>query len=271
MEKLEHSHIKSIFKSRKADAHKGTNGHVLLLAGQKGKMGAAIIAAKACLRSGVGLLTVSISDEERVILQISVPEAMIQDRKGIEFEAYSAIAVGPGLGTESTSIELVRKVVENTKKPLVLDADALNCISIHHDILKSLPAKTILTPHPTEFDRLFGIHTSKEARVETAIQKAKELNVIIVLKGHQTMITSGEMSFTNVTGNEGLAKGGSGDALTGIIAAFLAQGYDSFSAAQLGVYIHGLAADFTLDTQSVESMIITDVIDNLGRAFKEIR
>jgi len=137
--------------------------------------------------------------------------------------------------------------------------------------LNKLPVKSILTPHPKEFDRLFGNHTSEEERRKTAITKANELNTIIVLKGHQTFITDGNASFQNTTGNSGLAKGGSGDALTGIITAFLAQGYEPLNAAILGVYLHGLAADITLETQSPESMLITDVIENLGKAFYKIQ
>ena len=133
-----------------------------------------------------------------------------------------------------------------------------------------MPKNSILTPHPKEFDRLFGNHNSEEERRNTAIAKAKEFNCIIVLKGHKTFITNGTASFENSTGNVGLAKGGSGDALTGIILAFLAQGYEPIQAAKLAVFIHGLSADITLQTQSEESMLITDVIENLGKAFQKI-
>lgn len=155
--------------------------------------------------------------------------------------------------------------------PGVFDADVLNLMAKKQDWLKKLPQKSILTPHEKEFDRLFGIHFSAEKRQQKALEKAIELNSIIILKGHKTFITDGKQSFQNTTGNSGLAKGGSGDALTGIITAFLAQGYEPINAACLGVYLHGLAADITLETQSEESMLITDVIENLGKAFQKIR
>ena len=146
----------------------------------------------------------------------------------------------------------------------------MNILAENQEQLFNLPQKSILTPHVKEFDRLFGNHNSESERRQTAITKAKELQLIIVLKGHKTFITNGEESFENTTGNSGLAKGGSGDALTGIITAFLAQGYEPLNAASLGVYLHGLTADITLESQSPESMLITDVIKNLGQAFKKI-
>ena len=144
-------------------------------------------------------------------------------------------------------------------------------MATNQDWLYKLPKKTILTPHPKEFDRLFGNHNSEEERRTKAISKAKELNCTIILKGHKTFITNGTTSYENTTGNSGLAKGGSGDALTGIITAFLAQNYATESSCILGVYLHGLAADITLESQSNESMLITDVIENLGQAFKHIQ
>lgn len=144
-------------------------------------------------------------------------------------------------------------------------------IALNKDLLLQLPKNSILTPHPKEFDRLFGNHSSTEERIETAIQKAKEYNCIIILKGHETVITEGKNSIKNTTGNSGLAKGGSGDALTGIILAFLAQGYEPVNASKLAVFLHGLSADITLENQSEESMIISDVIQNLGKAIKKIQ
>jgi hydroxyethylthiazole kinase-like uncharacterized protein yjeF len=272
MKKLEIEHIKQVLKKRLPDSHKGNFGHALLMAGSVNKIGAAIIATKACLRSGAGLVTVSIPKKERVSIFTAIPEAMIAFRKEkIDFSIYNATAIGPGLGVNEHSIKLVKNVLENTNQPIVLDADALNILSSNQDWLSKLPKNTILTPHPKEFDRLFGNHISKEEREQIAFQKAKELNCIIVLKGHVTIITNGVQIFKNTTGNAGLAKGGSGDALTGIILAFLAQGYESFNAAKLAVFMHGLSADITLKTQSEESMLITDVIENLGNAFKNIQ
>ena len=265
--------VKSILKTRSEESHKGTFGHALIFAGSKGKMGAAVISSKACLRSGVGSLTANIPEEERSILQTSLPEAMLQFRENeiVNLSVFSAIAIGPAFGTDEISVQLFRKITLLVNQPIVFDADALTILSSEKDILNQLPANSILTPHPKEFDRLFGEHFSLEERRETARQKAKELNCVIVLKGNKTFITNGVESFINETGNSGLAKGGSGDALTGIIVSFLAQKHTTLEAAKLGVYLHGLAADLTLKNQSEDSMLISDIIDNLGLAFKELR
>lgn len=264
--------IQAVFKKRPANSHKGNHGHVLIIAGCKLKMGAAIITAKSALRAGAGLVTVNIPKKERTTVFSAVPEAMIEFREeNNNWDKYNAFAIGPGLGTDKQAERKVIFVIQNIKHPIVFDADALNVLNTKQDWLKKLPKKSILTPHEKEFDRLFGIHFSAEKRQQKAIEKAIELNCIIVLKSHKTFITNGKQSFQNTTGNSGLAKGGSGDALTGIITAFLAQGYEPINAAILGVYLHGLAADITLETQSEESMLITDVIQNLGKAFQKIR
>ncbi|MES2587340.1 MAG: NAD(P)H-hydrate dehydratase [Bacteroidota bacterium] len=266
-------HIKSILKIRDEKSSKGDFGHALIVAGNTGKMGAALIAAKACLRSGVGLLTLNIPEKERLIFQTAIPEAMLQFRenKSASFSFFSTLGVGPGLGKSSESMFLVEKCISEFKKPMLLDADALNILSENKKLFKKVPKNTIITPQAKEFDRLFGEHKTQEERQITAISKAKELKIVIVLKGHKTLITSKGETFINITGNSGLAKGGSGDALSGIITAFLAQNYNAFDAAKLGVYIHGLAADFALENQSVESMLISDVISCLGKAFKDLR
>jgi hydroxyethylthiazole kinase-like uncharacterized protein yjeF len=272
MEKLRKNLINSLLKPRANASHKGTFGHALIIAGSLGKMGAAIIASRACLRSGVGLVTVNVPIDERIILQSAVPEAMLifREEKEIDFNSFSTVAIGPGIGLDKKSAELLNKILKEFSGSILLDADALNIISANKKLLNIIPKSTIITPHPKEFDRLFGPHKSEELRVETAIKKAKELGLVIVLKGHKTLITANGEAFLNSTGNAGLAKGGTGDALTGIISAFLAQGYPSFEAAKIGVFLHGLAADLTLRKQSLESMLITDVIDNIGKAFKNI-
>lgn len=264
--------VKDLIKPREASSHKGTHGHALLVAGNIGRMGAAVIASRACLRAGVGLLTVNVPENERVILQTSIPEAMLVFRNNLaqDLSIFSSLGIGCGIGTEQESIDLLTHFLDNYNKPILLDADALNIISEHNLLLRKLPHHSIITPHPKEFDRLFGVHHSVEKRIDTAIKKAKELNITIVLKGHKTLITNNGESFLNSTGNAGLAKGGSGDALSGIITALLAQGYNPFIASKIGVFIHGLAADITLKNQSMESMLITDVIENLGISFKEI-
>lgn len=273
MKNLNNAFIKSILKERNAFSNKRDFGHALLIAGHKGYMGAAVIAAKAALRTGLGLLSLNIPEDERYILQTAVPEAMVtaREKKLLNLDKFSAVGMGSGMGTDNISEALLIVVLANFTKPIVLDADALSIISNNIKILNEIPIDTIITPHAVEFDRLFGIHQNNEDRINTAIEKAKKHQIIIVLKSHQTAIISIEKVIYNTTGNSGLAKGGSGDALTGIISSFLAQGYSPINAAYLGVYLHGLAADITTKTQSMESMTISDVIENFGRAFKKIR
>lgn len=272
MTKLDLNSIQKIFQKRFPDSNKGNHGHALIIAGSKSKMGAAIISAKACLRAGVGLVTLNIPKKERTTVFSSVPEAMIEFREEKKnWTSYNSFAIGPGIGTNKSAENSLKLLITNVKTPIVFDADALNILAENQKELLNLPQKSILTPHLKEFDRLFGNHETESKRRQTATIKAKELQLVIVLKGHKTFITDGEKSFENTTGNSGLAKGGSGDALTGIITAFLAQGYEPLNAASLGVYIHGLASDITLETQSEESMLITDVIENLGNAFLKIQ
>ena len=268
--KLDLDCIKNRYKKRPCDSHKGSHGHALLIAGSSDKIGAAVIASKACLRSGVGLLTVAFYPENKNVLFNSIPEAMYANSCVMnDLSPYNAIGIGPGIGVDEISLQYIYELFEN-KLPVVFDADALNIIAKYKIDWKHFNFPFVLTPHPKEFDRLFGEHHSESERRNTAIQKNKELNCVIVLKGHKTFITDGIQNFENTTGNSGLAKGGSGDALTGIITSFLAQGYTTLEAAKLGVYLHGLAADITLQTQSEESMLITDVIENIGLAFKSL-
>jgi len=272
MEKLTKTLVKQLIRPREKDSHKGTYGHALLVAGNKGRMGAAVIAARACLRSGCGLLTINIPQDERVILQTAIPEAMLvfREDKKQELESFSAVGIGPGIGTDKHAEQMLLSLITTCKKPLLLDADALTILAANKKLFAKILEETILTPHPKEFDRLFGTHKTTQDRIDSAIRKAKEHNLVIVLKGHRTLVTFAGQSFINTTGNAGLAKGGSGDALTGIITAFLTQGYTPFNAAKLGVYLHGLAADLALKQQSMESLLISDVIECLGLAFKKV-
>jgi len=222
--KIDLNCIKNTYKKRPCDSHKGTHGHALLIAGSSDKMGAAIIAAKACLRSGVGLLTVTFYPENKNILFNSIPEAMYANTCVMnDLSPYNAIGIGPGIGVDEISLQYIYELYEN-KLPVVFDADALNLIAKYEIDWNHFNFPFVLTPHPKEFDRLFGEHDSESERRNTAIQKSKELNCVIVLKGHKTFITDGIQNFENTTGNSGLAKGGSGDALTGMITSFLAQG-----------------------------------------------
>lgn len=269
MKAITKNSIKAIIKIRKATSSKRDYGHALLVAGNIGMMGSAVIASKSCLRSGAGLVTASVPIDERNILQTACPEAMLIFRENkFDFKPYTVIAIGPGISTNKESEALVIHILTKYKNPIVLDADALNIISNNKNLLFKIPAKTIITPHHQEFDRLFGVHETEDARINTAVLKAKEFDIIIVLKNHITFIISSDKLYFTINGNAGLAKGGSGDALTGMILGFLAQGYKPLNAARIAVYLHALSSDITLKEQSMESMIITDVINNLGKAFK---
>jgi NAD(P)H-hydrate epimerase len=268
--------VQSIHKPRKRFAHKGNFGHALLIAGSYGKIGAAVLAARACMRSGVGLLTCHIAKCGYEIMQTSIPEAMVMTDTHSSFTTkteddltrYEAIGIGPGIGTSSETKMLLREVCDAFRHPVVLDADALNIMAGQKDLLKQIPAGSLLTPHPKEFERLFGESASDFDRIQLALQKAKELNLIIVLKGHHTFIaTPDAKGFFNSTGNAGMATGGSGDVLTGILTGLLAQGYSSVEAAILGVYLHGKAGDIAAEKLSMEAMVAGDIIENLGNAF----
>ena len=257
-------------------AHKGMFGHALLIAGSKGKMGAAVLAAKACLRSGVGLLTIHIPQRGEITLQSTVPEAMLSLDTDTDFVTispevtrYEAIAVGPGLDTQLPSVIMLKELLESARKPFVLDADALNILASNPELIPLLPPASILTPHPKEFDRLFGTCECGYERIQKARIKAMELTVCIVLKGAYTTICTPEGNvYFNPTGNPGMATAGSGDVLTGIILSLLAQGYEPETSAVAGVYLHGLAGDLATASISEESVIASDIIQMLGKAFR---
>ena len=262
----------SIIMPRKDFGHKGNYGHALLIAGNKGKMGAALLAAKACLRTGVGLTTVNIPEGDQSTVNTFLPEAMTTDRADeIEFHQYSAIGIGPGLGTEKEQKILLPQVLEEYAKPLVIDADALNIISENKNLLQLIPKHSILTPHPKEFERMFGVCENDFERLQKAIELSVQYSFIIILKGHYTLIAANGKGYFNNTGNSGLAKGGAGDVLTGMITSLLAQHYEPLQAALLGVYLHGLAADLALENQSTESLLATDVMDAIGKAFNYLK
>jgi len=271
--------IRSIHKPRKRFSHKGNFGHALLVAGSYGKMGAAVLSARACMRSGIGLLTCHLPGCGYAILQSSVPEAMvmtdinssINTKVEDDLTKYDTIGIGPGIGTATETKMLLREIFDAYRSPVVLDADALNLLSTQKDLYKLIPAGSILTPHPKEFERLFGETANEFDRVLLALQKAKELNCIIIVKGHHSFIaTTDGKGFFNSTGNPGMATAGSGDVLTGILTGLLAQGYSSVEAAILGVYLHGLAGDLAAKERSMEAMLAGDIIEKMGDAFLEL-
>ena len=268
---LEKSDIQAILKSRARFSHKRTFGHALIWAGKKGMAGAAVLTSRGALRSGTGLVTVHSLEENRVILQSTVPEAIFVNELP-NLVHYNSFAFGPGLGTDNQTSDMLFELLKTVQKPCVLDADALNIISQHKNYLDFIPENSILTPHPGEFERLFGPSANSQERIDKASEKAQEYSFIIVLKGANTLIATpdGKLYF-NSTGNPGMASGGMGDVLTGIIAGLLAQGYTSEQSALMGVYLHGLAADLALQTQSEESLLASDVAGNLGNTFKHLR
>lgn len=276
---IERDFVNKIFQPRKRFTHKGNYGHALLIGGSYGKIGAIVLTTTACLRSGAGLVTAYIPRCGYSIMQTSVPEAMTvtdTDESMItilpeELEKYSVIGIGPGMGTNKQTREAIGKLLQSYSKPLVIDADGLNCLALQPEYLDALTPNSILTPHPKEFDRLFGNCENDFERITKAEEKAKELKIVIVLKGHNTFIALPDgKSFYNSTGNAGMAKGGSGDVLTGIITAFCAQGYSAADAAIMGVYLHGLAGDFAANALSKEAMLARDIITFLSQAFLEI-
>ena len=269
-----------MLKKRKIFAHKGNCGHGLLLSGSKGKIGAAQLGARGALRAGAGLVTVHVPQSAGSMLQIALPEAMSsfdkeEDRltELPELKKYNAIAAGPGIGTAKQTQAVILELIEKTNVPLVLDADALNILAENPGWIKLLPADTILTPHPAEFDRLSGlVSKTEEERFRIAEQFSASYGIILILKGAFTRIIfpDGTVWF-NGTGNPGMATAGSGDVLTGILLGLLCQGYTPRETALLGVFLHGLSADLRVKSSSEESLIAGEIADYLGDAFSALK
>ena len=271
--------VAPLLKKRNKFDHKGTFGHGLLIAGSYGKMGAAVLGASSALRTGIGLITCHVPSSGVVILQSVVPEAMVEsDRNENHLSelgnplSFGAVGIGPGIGTDPESQKAVHKLLTKCKRSLVIDADALNIISLNHDWFSLIPEGTILTPHPKEFERLAGKTENSYHRLIRQIQLSVEQKCVIVLKGANTSITTPDGNvFFNSTGNPGMATAGSGDVLTGILLSLLSQGYTPENAAILGVYLHGLAGDLAAKEMCYESIIASDIIKNLAKAFKKLR
>ncbi|MDA3880938.1 MAG: NAD(P)H-hydrate dehydratase [Prolixibacteraceae bacterium] len=265
-----------LIRTRDKFSHKGTFGHALLVAGSYDKTGAAILGAKACLRSGVGLLTVHLPHTATPILNMAIPEAMASiDDSDLMFTSvpdpnqFSAVGIGPGIGQKTNTRRGLKELLTQIEKPMVLDADALNLIAADRELLSLLPGGSVLTPHPKEFERLTGVVDNGYQRMIKAVQFAYDHKVIVVVKGANTMVvnSNGDV-WWNTTGNPGMATAGSGDTLTGIILGLLAQGYNAFDAARLGVYVHGFAGDIAAARRGYEALIASDITENLGEAFK---
>jgi len=276
---IEPNLISTIYKSRKKFAHKGTFGHALLIGGSYGKIGAIHLAATACLRSGAGLVTVHAPQCAYNILQIGIPEAMVSiDSHQYHYSTnpplhpYKAIGIGCGLDQKIASQSAFLELIQNSTLPLVIDADALNILAQQATWLSQLPKNSILTPHPKEFERLFGPSANDFERNQLQREQAIKLKVFIVLKGAHTCIAGPDGTcYFNTTGNPGMGTAGSGDVLTGIITALFAQGYTPRNAALLGVYLHGLAGDLAVAEMGQESLIASDISRFLGKGFLSIK
>lgn len=273
---LEENDIRGLLRQRHDFAHKGSMGTALLIAGSYGMSGASILATKACLRAGVGKVTTHTPKRNYDIMQISVPEAVLQMdheetyfSEPMETTPYNAVGIGPGLGTnENTAIALIAQI-RRTNRPLIIDADAINILATHRAWMQQLPKRVILTPHPKEFDRLAGTSSAFSfERLERASELAEKLEAYIILKGHYSALCmpDGHVEF-NSTGNSGMATAGSGDVLTGIITALLARGYNQTDACRVGMFLHGLAGDLAIKDLGKESLIASDLIDYLPKAF----
>jgi len=237
-------------------------------------MGAAVMCTKACLRAGAGLVSAMIPEGQFIIIQTAVPEAMAiahNDIETIDWTKYITIGIGPGIGTGKEGATLLQNLLSHFNNAIVIDADALNILSVNQELLSELPPGSILSPHPKEFERLFGKTANHLEKIKVAKFHAQKFFIYIIIKGHFSVLAcpDGEIYF-NSSGNPGMATGGSGDVLTGVLTGLLAQGYSSKETCLMGMFLHGLAADFGVQSISQESLIAGDIIENLGKAFLSI-
>jgi NAD(P)H-hydrate epimerase len=275
---IEARDILSFLKKRNKFAHKGTFGHALLICGATGKMGAAVLAAKACLRTGCGLVTVRTPSSGTSIVQTAFPEAMISIDPDMdcftevpELGPFSAVGIGPGIGTGQKTAAALKLLIQQLRIPAVFDADAINILAENKTWIAFLPKGCIFTPHPKEFERLVGKSTDDFERNEMQRSFSVKNSCYVILKGAHTAITTPNgRCYFNTTGNPGMATGGTGDTLTGIITSLLSQGYSPLESSLAGVYLHGLAGDIALEQQGYESLIASDIINNIGKSFKQL-
>lgn len=271
---IDRNEILKRYKPIAENTHKGIQGHALLIGGSYGKIGAMCLSSKAALKTGCGLVTAFIPKCGYEILQIANPEVMVitdvyeNCLSAIDFDLKpNSVGIGPGMGQERATQKAFHDFLSNTNVPLVIDADALNILSLNPSWMTLVPSKTILTPHPKELERLIGKWYSEEEKFQKTIAFSEVNKVLIVMKGAPTYIIDGEIVYLNTTGNAALATAGSGDVLTGIITSLLAQAYKPCDAAILGVYLHGLTADIALPNTGYQSFIASSIIEYLGKAY----
>ena len=275
---VETGFVASLLKKRGKFDHKGKFGHGLLVAGSYGKIGAAVLGARAALRTGIGLITCHLPECGYQVIQTSVPEAMASvdsnefiTTKIISSDLFDAVGIGPGIGTDTATQKTLHDLLSGKPRHLVIDADGLNILGLHQDWLELLPPGTILTPHVREFERIAGKTGNSFLQMERQAEFAARYNCIVVLKGaHTSIATPQGRIYFNSTGNPGMATGGSGDVLTGMILALLCRGYSAEEAAVTGVFLHGLAGDIAAAKSGQESVIASDIIENTGNAFNKI-
>lgn len=275
---IDHEQAKKRFKPIENHAHKGIQGHALVVGGSYGKIGSVCLSAKACLKSGTGLVTTYIPKCGYEIVQTVVPEVMVLTDECNDYISLihttlsiQAIGMGMGMGLHKETQQAFFQFLKMNYSPMVIDADGLNILSENKTWLENLSDKTVLTPHRKELERLTGTWESQEQMLEKVKDFSKKYNAVIVVKGAPTMIVYANDVYVNSTGNQALATAGSGDVLTGIITGLIAQGYDTIDASVLGVYLHGLTADLAIHETSYNSFIASDIIQYLGKAFLTIQ
>ncbi len=270
--------IQKLYRGRSQFSHKGMFGHSLLIGGSFGKMGAIILASKAAARAGSGLVTAYVPQIGVPILQTALPEVMVETDnfngkvfEEIDFQTEAtAIAIGPGMGIDEKTVSAMESFLKSQKTSIVIDADAINCISKRPTLISQVPELSIFTPHPGELERLVGKWDNDFDKLKKTAKFAKKHNVIIVIKGAHTITVYDEKFYVNTTGNPGLSTAGTGDVLTGAITGLLAQHYKPLEAAMMGVFLHGLAADIAVNQYGVEGLIAGDVVEFLGRAVMDL-
>ena len=277
---LNHEKVRSILPDREPWGHKGTFGKLLLICGSRGYTGAAYLAAMGALRSGAGLVFLGVPESIYAIEAVKLNEPVVfpLPEEGGKLSSLAlpeildrlqkvdAVLIGPGLGQSGEVLAVVRGVLETAACPVVVDADGINCLSEHRDILRGRNSTTILTPHDGEFLRLGGV--IEEDRMDSAAKLAKDLGCIVLLKGHETCITDGKTGYRNHTGNPGMAVGGSGDLLSGILVSLLGQGIAPLEAAACGAWLHGAAGDRCAQRLGQYGMLPTDMLEELPRLMK---
>ncbi|MGE5356874.1 MAG: NAD(P)H-hydrate dehydratase [Deltaproteobacteria bacterium] len=275
---IEKNDIKLMIKHRNRFDHKGNFGHALVIGGSRGMTGAPVLASKACLRTGAGLVTALIPDNAYNIVHSAIPEVMTLTGYGDDnitalpvIEKFNAAGIGPGLGTNSGTKMFFEEFLNTIKIPCVIDADALNILSSDKELIRKIPEGSILTPHPGEFARLFGASINGFERIKLLRLKAKELGIFIILKGRYTVVACPDGKiFFNSTGNAGMATAGSGDVLTGMLTSLLAQAYSPLESSLIGVYLHGLAGEIGTSQTGLNSLIASDITENIGNAYKHL-